>query len=109
MNGKIVVGSAEGGWHDTKLPGVSYKILREGARRGAGTFLIRLEPGTSYPAHVHPGGEEVWVVEGAMRVGGDELVEGDYLYTPPGGAHAAESRDGCLFLVVLPEPIEILG
>jgi len=109
MKGKIVVESAGGQWHGTKLPGVSYKTLREGAKRGAGTFLIRMEPSTSYPAHVHPGGEEVWVVEGAMTVGGDDLAVGDYLYTPPGGSHAARTAEGCLFLVVLPEPIEILS
>jgi len=108
MRGKIVVTAAGGEWQDARIPGVAFKVLRAGADKGAGTFLIRMEPGAEYPAHVHPGGEEVWVVEGRMRVGGDDLAAGDYLFTPPGGSHDAGTAEGCLFLVVLPEPIRRL-
>lgn len=108
MSQKIVIRSEGGDWVETKIPGVTFKPLKPAAVRGAGTFIIKMEPGTSYPAHVHPGGEEVFVIEGSMNVGGDRLSPGDYLFTPPGGAHAAATEKGCSFLVVLPEPIRIL-
>jgi quercetin dioxygenase-like cupin family protein len=47
-----------------------------------------------------------------MAAGGvvrDRLRAGDYLYTPPGVAHAASSEAGCVFLVILPKPVEILA
>lgn len=97
-----------GGWEASRIPGVRYRTLRS-TGKNAGTFLIRMEPGTAYPAHAHPGGEEVFVVSGSVRVGSHRLAEGGYLYTPPGGAHDAASEEGCLFLVVLPEAIRFLG
>jgi anti-sigma factor ChrR (cupin superfamily) len=108
LSEKIVIEAEQGVWVETKIPGVTFKPLRQTSIRGAGTFIIKMMPDTSYPAHIHPGGEEVFVIEGKMNVGGDSLGPGDYLFTPPGGAHAARSEEGCMFLVVLPEPIRIL-
>jgi len=108
VGSKIVVKDAGGGWSASKVPGVSYRELRPGGERNAGTFLVRMDPGTSYPPHEHPKGEEVYVVSGSMRVGGDRLVAGDYLFTPPGAVHDADTASGCVFLVVLPAPARFL-
>ena len=54
-----------------------------------------------------PTGDEVFVPEGDVLIGPD-LRAGDYLYTPPEGRHAASRRDGCVFLVTLQKPVEIL-
>jgi quercetin dioxygenase-like cupin family protein len=105
---KIVVKDAEAIWQPSRIPGVAYRMLREAAEKNAGTFLVKMEPGTSYPPHLHPGGEEVYVVAGSMRVGPERLSAGDYLFTPPGGYHDADTVEGCTFLVVLPSPVEFL-
>ena len=55
------------------------------------------------------GGEEVYVLDGDIRLGSDALEAGDYLYTAPDGKHAASSRNGCLVLVITPERIEVLS
>ncbi|NIP78481.1 MAG: cupin domain-containing protein, partial [Gemmatimonadetes bacterium] len=53
-----------------KTEGISVKILRFDERQGRPpTFLLRFEPGASYPNHNHPGGEEVYVLEGEVRFG----------------------------------------
>jgi quercetin dioxygenase-like cupin family protein len=52
---------------------------------------LKFEPGATYPAHNHPGGEEVFVIEGDVKLGKDRLSAGDYLYTPPQGKHAVRS------------------
>lgn len=96
-------------WRPTKDgTGVSVKLLRGDRETGAVTVLLRFEPGGRFPAHRHPAGEEVFVVDGAVRIGKDLLHGGDYLYTEPGGVHAVSSDGGGTLLVVLPKPVEIL-
>ncbi len=107
MSRKIVVHATEGGWEPSKVPGVQFRPLNVD-ERNAGTYLVKMDPGTLYPAHNHPEGEEVFVVCGSVRVGADRLEPGDYLYTPPGASHDAHSEAGCTFLVVLPGPVQFL-
>jgi quercetin dioxygenase-like cupin family protein len=92
-----------------KTDGISVKILRfDEAQRRPPTFLLKFEPGASYPNHTHPGGEEVYVLEGEVRFGATQLTAGDYLYTPPNATHAVFSRTGCVLLFVVPEEVQIL-
>jgi quercetin dioxygenase-like cupin family protein len=109
MSTPVVVRSADETWRALKVPGVSVKALRRDPETGASTALVRLEPGARFPAHNHPAGEEVFVLEGDVLIGPDRLKCGDYLYTPPDGKHAASSQGGCVFLVTLPRPVEILA
>ena len=100
--------TGEGQWQSLSVQGVSLKVLRSNKETGGSTVLLKFEAGATYPAHNHPGGEEVYVVEGDINLGKHELNAGDYLYTPPDGKHAAVSKDGCLILVSVPKAIEIL-
>ena len=43
--------------------------------------MLKFDAGASYPTHNHPGGEEVFVLEGEVRIGQTQLNAGDYLYT----------------------------
>ena len=99
-------------WRPLAEPGVSgvfVKVLRfDKETRRAPTILLKFEAGATYPAHNHPGGEEVFVVEGDLKLGKDHLYTGDYLYTSPNGKHAARSEGGCIVLVNVPEEVEIL-
>jgi len=93
---------------ETQYFGHSVKVLRRDTDTGASTSLVRFEPGTRFPAHNHPAGEEIFVLEGDFTVGAHRMVSGDYLYTPPNEKHAASTEGGCLVLVTLPKPVEIL-
>lgn len=99
-------------WRPLEEPGVSgiyFKMLRFDKKTQRGpTILLKIEPGASYPAHNHPGGEEILVIEGDVKVGGFHLFEGDYLYTPPDGKHAVWSQNGGIALVIVPQQVEIL-
>jgi len=89
--------------------GVFVKVLRfDRETRRAPTILLKFEPGATYPAHNHPGGEEIFVLEGDIKLGKDHLRAGDYLYTPPEGKHAVWSENGCIVLVSVPQAVEIL-
>ena len=96
-------------WRPSKAgTGVSVKLLRRDAQSGAVTVLLRFDPGARFPAHRHPAGEEVFVVEGDVRIGKERLHQGDYLYAEPGSIHAVSSESGGMILVVLPQPVQIL-
>lgn len=103
-----LVREEEGQWQFS-APGVSKKALRSDEQTGESTMLLRFEAGATYPLHNHPGEEEVFVLEGDVKIGGHELRVGDYLYTPPEGKHAVSSRNGCLVFLTLTKPIEIIG
>jgi len=89
--------------------GIFYKVLcfDETANRPK-TFLLKFEAGASYPNHLHPGGEEIFVLEGEVRSAKDELKAGDYLYMPPESTHSVFSKNGCTLLFVVPEEVVIL-
>jgi quercetin dioxygenase-like cupin family protein len=100
-------------WQPLDEPGVSgvyVKVLRfDEATRRAPTILLKFEPGASYPGHAHPGGEEIFVLEGDIRLGKDRLRAGDYLYTAPHNIHAVHSEGGCVVLVSVPQEVQVLG
>jgi quercetin dioxygenase-like cupin family protein len=91
------------------VEGVFVKVLRfDRETRRAPTILLKFAAGATYPAHDHPGGEEIFVLEGDLKLGKDHLFAGDYLYTPPHGKHAVRSEKGCVVLVSVPEEVVIL-
>ena len=92
---------------DTK--GIFVKVLRydEAAKR-APSILLKFLPGAKYPYHNHPGGEEIFVVEGDAILENAHLSTGDYLYTPPGFKHSVTTATGCILLLMIPQEVEIL-
>jgi quercetin dioxygenase-like cupin family protein len=99
-------------WRLLNEPGVSgvfVKVLRfDDETKRAPTILLKFAAGAIYPAHKHPGGEEIFVLEGDIRLGRDHLHAGDYLYTAPDNIHAVRSVNGCVVLVKIPQAVEIL-
>jgi quercetin dioxygenase-like cupin family protein len=99
-------------WQPLAEPGMSgvfVKALRfdEETRRSP-TILLKFAAGATYPAHNHPGGEEIFVIEGDIKLGKDHLYTGDYLYTAANGKHAVRSENGCIVLVNVPQQVEVL-
>lgn len=92
-----------------EAPGVSFRVLKT-HRPGTGvTLMLRFGPGTSYPAHRHPAGEEYYVLEGELTDGGTSYGAGTYVWHPPGSVHAPRSGPGAVVLILLPEGIERVG
>jgi len=67
------------------------------------TILLKFDAGATYPLHTHPGGEEVFVIEGDIHLGKDHLRAGDYLYTAPDNLHAVRSDGGCIVFLKAPQ------
>ena len=107
-----LIRSNQMGWKPLDEPGVSgifVKSLRyDEENKRPLSFLLKFEPGATYPAHNHPGGEEVFVVEGSIKFAKDNLNAGDYLYTAINNKHAVWSKAGCIALFIVPQEVEIL-
>ena len=82
-------------------------MFDEAARRSP-TILLKFEAGATYPLHNHPGGEEIFVLEGDIKLGKDELSAGDYLFTSTGNKHRVSTKNGCVVLVKTPQEVKIL-
>ena len=73
------------------------------------TILLKFEPGAKYPYHNHPGGEEIYVLQGEAILEDASISAGDYLFTPPNFKHSVTTKTGCTMLFVIPEEVEILN
>ena len=61
--------------------------------------LVRWQPGTRFPLHVHPGGEEIFVLEGVFEDEQGAYQAGTWLRHPADSRHAPFSQGGCLIWV----------
>lgn len=68
---------------------------------GQVTSIVRYEPKSSFPAHDHPDGEEIVVLDGVFSDEHGDWPTGTYLLNPEGFRHAPFSEAGCLLLVKL--------
>jgi anti-sigma factor ChrR (cupin superfamily) len=71
------------------------------AESGQVTTFVRYLPGSSFPEHDHPEGEEIFVVKGTFSDHLGDALEGTHLLNPEGFRHAPHSEPGCLILVKL--------
>jgi anti-sigma factor ChrR (cupin superfamily) len=88
-------------WKPTRVPGVSYAQLYSDPATKQSTTLLRLEPGSRYPAHHHRCLEQTWVIEGSCRIGEVRIARGDFAYALAGSDHGeVESEEGCVLLII---------
>jgi len=100
----VEVNSNELSWTPTKWPGISRKLLRNDRATGARATLLKLEPNARLPRHMHPAGEEVFVLSGRVRFEDTWYEAGYYLYSPPGSSDEVFTEAGATLFVALPKP-----
>jgi anti-sigma factor ChrR (cupin superfamily) len=71
------------------------------AESGQVTSVVRYEAGAKFPAHNHPQGEEILVLEGIFSDEHGDWPAGTYLLNPEGFSHAPFSENGCTLFVKL--------
>ena len=71
------------------------------AESGQVTSVVRYLPSSSFPAHDHPEGEEILVLEGTFSDEHGDSPAGTHLLNPEGFRHAPFSRQGCVLFVKL--------
>ena len=84
-------------WQPGEARGVSVMPLYQ--RVPERVRLLRLAPGTRLERHGHPGGEEIFVIDGAFEDEQGRYSRGAWLRNPPGSEHRMVSEDGCTLYV----------
>lgn len=90
-------------WSPSPSPGVERKrlSLRGPVEAGRVTSIVRYAPGSRFPEHPHPEGEEILVLRGVFSDERGDHPAGTYLLNPEGYAHAPYSEPGCELFVKL--------
>lgn len=99
---RAAVHAARVPWVASPTAGVERRMLfRIGAEKARATSIVRYAPGSRFPRHLHPGGEEFLVLEGVFQDERGDYPAGSYVRNPPASAHAPGSDAGCVIFVKL--------
>jgi len=90
-------------WQASPGEGVWRKRLELSGPTESGrvTSIVRYDPGSRFPTHEHPDGEEILVLEGTFADEHGSYPAGTYLLNPDGFRHAPRSDQGCVLFVKL--------
>ena len=89
-------------WAASPADGISRVALeRLSAESGHKTSFVRFRPGSYFPAHKHPLGEEIYVMDGVFSDQFGDYPAGSYLRNPPGSGHRPFTKEGCTLFVKL--------
>jgi len=89
-------------WVTSPADGVSRVHLeRESQESGHTTSFVKFEPGSAFPAHKHPQGEEIYVLDGVFSDENGDYPAGTYIRNPPGSSHQPFTKEGCTLFVKL--------
>jgi len=95
-------------WVPTKFPGISWKILYQEEGGPAFTALMKLEPGSRLPKHMHTEVEQSLVLQGSLVDDEGACTGGNFVWRRPGSVHAAWSPDGAVILAIFQKPNQFL-
>ncbi len=99
----VVMRTAQMEWQASPSPSVWRKRLDlvGSAEAGRVTSVVRYDVDSSFPAHDHPGGEEIFVVDGIFSDEHGDFPAGTFFLNPQGFRHAPFSKEGCIIFVKL--------
>ena len=86
-------------WHPGIMQGLSVLPLYSQTNYPENIALVRWQPETYFHEHVHPGGEEILVLEGTFEDEHGEYSQGTWIRGPHMSKHKPFSKQGCLIYV----------
>jgi anti-sigma factor ChrR (cupin superfamily) len=95
----VVVDTTTAPWLDTPAPGITYQELYGETGHPERIVHVRMAPDTKSPVHDHPGGEEVYVLEGSCYDKFGHYGTGTWVRFPSGSRHRFETDEGCRLYV----------
>jgi len=99
---RVVMETANMEWETSEAGGVLRKRLeRIDAKPEPVTTVVRYQADSTFPAHQHVKGEEIFVLEGTFSDNRGHYEAGSYLRNPAGTSHSPYSKDGCTIFVKL--------
>ena len=89
-------------WVPSPMAGVERVMLdRVGEEKARATSLVRYAPDSHFPRHLHPGGEEIFVLSGTFSDEEGDYPAGWYVRNPPDSSHQPFSAPGATIFVKL--------
>ena len=89
-------------WVNSPADGVSrIHLEQEYAESGHTTSFVKFNPGSYFPRHTHPMGEEIYVLEGIFSDENGDYPAGSYIRNPPNSSHKPFTKEGCTLFVKL--------
>ncbi|MEO1251107.1 MAG: cupin domain-containing protein [Pseudomonadota bacterium] len=99
---RVVIRPGDIEWIASPVSSVERKMLdRIGEEKARATTVVRFAPGSSFPTHVHDGGEEYFVLDGVFSDASGDYPAGTYVRNPIGTSHAPYTKEGATILVKL--------
>jgi anti-sigma factor ChrR (cupin superfamily) len=97
-NQELRINTKTSDWYPGLVPGLSVMPLHE--HQGISTALVRWAPNTVFNPHVHPGGEEIYVLDGVFHDEFGVYPKGSWIRSPRYSKHAPfTNREGALIYV----------
>jgi len=97
-NQELRINTRTSDWYPGMVPGLSVMPLHE--HEGISTALVRWAPNTVFNPHVHPGGEEIYVLDGVFHDEFGVYPRGSWLRSPRYSKHAPfTNNEGALIYV----------
>jgi quercetin dioxygenase-like cupin family protein len=93
-------------WTSAGYSGAERALLRATKEEGR-TYIVRLKAGARGLQHKHSAGEDVLVLSGRIRLAGEVLGPGDYMYTEPGEEHFLEAIEDSVIYASTPKPVVV--
>jgi len=94
-------------WKSAGYAGAERALLRATKEQGP-TYIVRLQAGARGFKHRHAAGEDVLVISGRVRLAGEVLGPGDYMFTEPGEEHFLEALEDAVIYASTPKPVVIV-
>jgi len=102
LSKRIVIETQNEDWITSPASGVRrIPLERENAESGHTTSIVEYLPEASFSEHLHPKGEEIFVLEGVFSDESGDYSAGTYVRNPVGSSHAPFSKNGCKIFVKL--------
>ena len=97
-NQELRINTKTSDWYPGLVPGLSVMPLHE--HDGVSTALVRWAPNTVFSPHVHPGGEEIYVLDGVFHDEFGVYPKGSWIRSPRYSKHAPFTKEeGALIYV----------
>jgi anti-sigma factor ChrR (cupin superfamily) len=93
---QVVIDCRSAEWFPGTVKGIGVLPLH---RFGSELVSLVRAPNTRFMPHEHPGGEEIFVLDGALEDEEGRYAAGSWLRNPPGSRHMPVSLEGCLLYV----------
>lgn len=96
---QIKLDTTQANWRQGMVEGLTVLPLYAQANYTENMALVHWQPETYFARHTHPGGEEIFVIEGTFEDEHGVYPQGSWIRSPHMSIHTPFSRQGCLIYV----------